>query len=360
MADAAEADSDASLARSLDEVWIDGHLDLASSAIRRGRDLTIGLDALRARERARSKEAMVTLPELGEGGVDVVFATLFVLPSAHAEEPGRGTYDDAAQARALALQQLELYERWEAQGRARILRSRGDLEALLATSRTTRPLGIVVLMEGADPIATPADLAWWVSRGVRIVGPAWKRTRYAGGTGEPGGLSLEGRELIDAMSESGVVLDVSHLAEEASWEAVERHRGPVIASHSNARARVGTDRHLSDAMLDTLAERDGVVGIVLANRFLRSAGRSGNQDPPAPVGLADVVRQAAYVASRIGWERVGIGSDFDGGIGRQETPVELDRGKDFVRLSEAVPDRHRSSFLGGAWLRMLRTALPDG
>lgn len=335
-------------------LWIDGHLDLAFNVQRNGRDLTLPLDELRTREAATEKEAMATLPELVAGGLDIVFATLFVLPGRHADSPGPTTYDDPEEARTLALDQLALYERWEDEGRIRILRTREDLEGHLGTPRAGRPLGVVVLMEGADPIRSPAELAWWVARGVRMVGPSWKRTRYAGGTGEPGGLTAEGRELIDAMSELGVALDVSHMAEEAFWEATRRHRGVVLASHSNARALVDSDRQLSDEMLAGLAARDGVVGLVLADKFLRPGGNA--VEGPA-VGLADVARQARHVAGIVGWERVAIGSDFDGGFGRQETPVEVDRAGAFGRLGEAVEER-RDTLLGGAWGRVLRALVP--
>lgn len=155
-----------------------------------------------------------------------------------------------------------------------------------------------------------------------------------------------------------MVLDVSHLAEEAFWEALERHRGPTVASHANARALVDTDRQLSDAMLDALAERDGLVGLVLADKFLRAGGNRALGPGEAPVSLDDVARQAQHLAGRVGWPRLGVGSDFDGGFGRQETPVELDRGADFTRLGDAVPAEHREGFLGGNWARFLRRALP--
>ena len=74
-------------------------------------------------------------------------------------------------------------------------------------------------MEGADPIRTPAEASEWFSSGVRIVGPAWQRTRYSGGTRAPGPLSPEGRESMREMENSGLILDTSHMAEESSFRA---------------------------------------------------------------------------------------------------------------------------------------------
>ena len=343
-------------------VRIDGHLDLAFNAVALGRDLSLPLDELRARERRERETAMVTWPELRRADIAVVFGTLFAKPE-RPQRPGASDaavpgYRDPEEAHAQARAQLAWYEAAEAAGEARILRSRADLEAHLAERAATDPgrrrTGVVVLMEGADPVRAPDELAWWHRRGVRLLGPAWQATRYAGGTRQPGGLTPLGEALIDAMNELVLPLDVSHLAEEAFWQALDRHRGAVLASHANARTLTPTDRHLSDAMLDALAERDGVVGLVLGNPFL---------DPAAserPAGFDAIARQAAHVADRVGWSRVGIGSDLDGGFGREETPAELERMADFGRLADAVPPEHRDGVLGGNWWTFLQRALPPG
>ena len=347
---------------------VDAHLDLAHNAVASGRDLTLPLEVLRERERRTRETAMVTLPELRDGGVDLVFGTLFASPARRLAMQAAAAgatpvapvldpkgYVDADGAHEQASAQLDWYERMEQAGWIRLIRSRYDLDALRAdrAARGDAPVGLVVLMEGADPIRTPDELERWWERGVRIVGPAWQGTRYAGGTRAPGPLTALGRELIDAMSRRGMALDVSHLADESLWEALERHRGAVLASHSNARALTPTDRHLSDEALRALGERSAVVGLVLGNAFLDvSADRTGS------VGLARVGEHFEHVAALVGAERVGIGSDLDGGFGAEETPVELGRGRDLRRLGEAVPKAHRSAFLGTAWWSWLERSLP--
>jgi len=346
-------------------IRIDGHLDLAYNALALGRDLALELDELRARERRARETAMVTWPELRRADVAVVFGTLFAKPdkpprpgappAADLAYPG---YRDAEGAHAQARAQLDWYRAAEDAGHARLIRSRADLDTHLAERAASDPdrrrTGVVVLMEGADPVRTPDELATWVDRGVRLLGPAWHATRFCGGTTEPGGLTALGEELVDAMSALALPLDVSHLAEEAFWQALARHRGPVLASHANARTLTPTDRHLSDAMLDALAQRDAVVGLVLGNPFLDPAAA------PEAVTLETVARQARHVAGRVGWARLAIGSDLDGGFGREETPVGLERMGDFARLAEAVPPEHRDGVLGGHWLAFLRRALPPG
>jgi membrane dipeptidase len=347
---------------------IDGHLDLAFNAVAQGRDLDLDLDALRAHEGRTRETAMVTWPELRRAGVDAVIATLYAQP--HHRVPmqpgGRSAppsatepagYRDAQGAFEQAEAQLRYYERLEARGDVRIVRTSGDLRALSEERRRggpATPLGVVLLMEGADPIRTPDEVSWWWQRGVRLVGLAWQGTRYAGGTRSPGPLTDLGRELVAAMDACGMALDVSHLADASLWEALERFRGPVAATHANARALTPTDRHLDDDALRALAARDAVVGVVLGAAFLDlEAAREGR-----PVTLAAVRAHASHIASLVGWDRVGIGSDLDGGFGMEETPVELRRGADFAALAAAVPTEHVSDFLGGAWWRWLERSLP--
>jgi membrane dipeptidase len=250
-----------------------------------------------------------------------------------------------------------VYERWADEGHVRILRTRGDLdEHARQWDGGDRTLGVVVSMEGADPIRTPDELGRWVDRGVRLVGPAWQRTRYAGGTHQPGPLTDAGRALVREMDAAGVAIDLSHLAEEAVRDVLDVSTGLVYASHSNARALTPTDRHLADDTLRAVGERDGIVGLVLGNEFVKAGVERG--DPKESVTLADVRAQAEHVAGLVGWERVGIGSDFDGGFGLQETPLEITRGADFHVLGAAAPPEARAGFLGGNWLRFLRRALP--
>ena len=342
----------------LNRQLIDGHLDLAYNVLSAGRDLTLPLDELR---RQGHEDALVTLPELRSGGLSVVFGTIYVKPAVVALNvrgsslQGRA-YETPEEARALALEQLALYERWEDAGLIRILRTKADLKPYASPTDDT-PTGLVILMEGADPLRTPDELNEWTARGLRMLGPAWQRTRYAGGTKAPGPLTELGLELMDAMRQEGVVLDVSHLAEESFWNALEVGPEHVIASHSNARALVPTDRHLSDAMIRALGAKGGVMGLVIANAFLNADVSPAS--PKERVTLAAVQRHAQHVAELIGWDKVAIGTDFDGGFGVADVPAEFYRGADFARLGEVVPEAARADFLGKTWFRFLQRALPE-
>jgi len=330
---------------------VDAHLDLAWNA-RKGRDLDLTAAELRLKEATPGDLAMVTLPELRRGGVGVVFATLYVGTGSFDDE-GNGIYEVPPDVDAR--QQLDIYRRWESEGKVRIIRDRTSLRSHLEAWPGDRTPGLVLLIEGGDSITSPAHLQEWWDAGVRLIGPAWSRTRYCGGTRAPGGLTDLGRELLGAMQELGVILDVAHLAEQSFWDAFDVGFHRVVATHCNVRRFVNekiADRHLSDDMLATLGKAGAVVGVVPYNGFLLA-------DPPeGEVHLDVVAKHLEHMASIVGWEGVGIGSDLDGGFGSEATPVELDTSADLHRIGDIVPAGAREGVLGANWLRVLEESLP--
>ena len=227
----------------------------------------------------------------------------------------------------------------------------------LATLMST--VGMLLLMENADPISKPTELYEWVNGGLRIVGPAWRGSRYAGGTGEPGPLTALGRGLLGEMQRLGVILDISHLAEESFWQALDLFTGPVIASHANCRVFTPTDRHLSDEMIRALIARDAVIGTVLANKFLDPAWAPG-----APLPLNVVIRHIDHICELAGdATHCALGSDFDGGFGAESTPDGFDSVADLSKIADTLSAHGYTSadiesIMGGAWLRLLRRSLP--
>ncbi len=357
-------------------IIVDAHQDIAYNYRAYGRDYRRSAYEKRERERssaelAHSGTAMLGLSDALLGRVAVVFATLFTAPR---RENTSATYRQVSyttprEAHDQALQQWDHYQRLaDSEERIRSVKTQSDLDDVLVTWHDDQPLeharqGLVLLMEGADPILEPAQFQEWYERGVRIVGPAWTRTRYAGGTGQPGGLTRLGDELLDVMAGLNVMLDLSHLAEEAYFQALDRFAGTaIIASHSNPRRFVDTDRHLSDEMIVRLAERDGVIGIVIYNAFLRRDWRSG--DPKSRVPFTTVIDAIDYVCQLTGSAaHVGIGSDFDGGFGAESTPEGFDTAADLWAIGGALRDRGYAAadiaaILGGNMLRKLRQVLP--
>jgi membrane dipeptidase len=362
---------------------VDAHEDLAWNMLTFGRDYTRPVAATRAAERGteiptHNGDTLIGWPEWVRGRVGVVCATLFAAPERHKEGPWDIlTYADPQQANRLYRQELEGYWRLaeEQPAKFRLIRRLSDLQQVEAAWQAfpeSEPLGaapavgLVILMEGADGVLDPTELPEWYEAGVRILGPAWSGTRYAGGTSEPGRFTREGLALLEAMAEVGMALDFSHLSEEAAQEGLDRFPGVVLASHSNARALVreaqAPERHLSDEVIRGIIERQGVIGVVLYNRFLlgdwtRERGRQA-------VTLDRVVAQIDYICQLAGSaDHVGIGTDFDGGLGLQDIPEGLDSIADLGLIGEALRSRgyqqgEVETVLGGNWLRLLRRILP--
>jgi len=346
---------------------VDSHLDLAENATLFGRDPTLRAAEIRTLERRTTGQATVSLPELERGGIAVAFAT--VTAGFLAEDVGEGfeprsaIYRTPEEAEAQALTQVRLYERWEEQERVRLLKSVADLDHHLRLWRDDRRPGLVMLMEGADPIVQVSDLPAWWRLGLRMIGLTFGDTRYAtgvaggGSTFKEGGLTPQGFELLGKMEEMGFIWDISHLADGGVWQGLDQGFPRVCASHANARALTPTDRHLGDGVIRAVAERGGVIGLVLYNRFLEPRW---SEDKPIPVTLDEHLRRHAnHVANVGGWEHVGVGSDLDGGFGLEESPLEIDTVADLYRVGSAVPAEVREAVLGANWLRFLGSSLPQ-
>lgn len=348
-------------------IVVDSHLDLAFNALSLKRDLLLEIEEIRRREEQMHSYGIptVSLSELLRGNVKVVFATLWANPCNNQVIDVKPCYSNQEEAHGQALQQIEYYERLEKgdRGVISIIRTKDDLEDALTQSDSRNSVGVVILMEGADPIREPKEVREWFRRGVRIVGPAWKATRYAGGTGAPGPLTQDGRNLLEEMQSLGMILDGSHFSEESFFEALDRFKGEFVVSHANSRVFSPSDRHLSDEMISSVTKREGVIGTVLYNAFLDGSWKKGSGKEE--ITLAHVVRNLRHVCSVAGDRlHVGIGSDLDGGFGAESTPKEIDTIADIQKLGTALAREgfstsDVSNVLGQNWIRVLRRALPS-
>jgi membrane dipeptidase len=309
---------------------------------------------------------MVSLPELERGGIAVVISTVtggfLVEDMSEAAVPSTAFYSTLEEAEAQALSQIRLYEKWEAQGRVRLLKSKNDLDDHLRLWGEDGKPGLVLLMEGADPIVNVDDLPDWWRRGLRLIGLTFGDTRYGAGvaggsrTFKRGGLTPDGIRMLESMAELGFIWDISHLTEDGVWQGLDLDFPRVCASHANARALNPTDRHLSNGVIQAVGERDGVIGLVLYNGFLEPRWFG---DQTIEVTLNEHLRRHAdHMASLIGWEHVGVGSDLDGGFGLEESPVELETVADLRKVGDALPREVREAVLSTNWLAFLRRALP--
>jgi membrane dipeptidase len=359
-------------------IVVDAHADLAWNALNFGRDYTLSAEETRSRERGTdipnvNGHSLLGWPNWLEGKVAVLFVTLFATPLRWKETdwPER-CYSDAEEAHRLYQSNLDYYHRLveDHPDKFTLIRSSYDLEATLAgwqQGGDARRIGMVLLMEGADAVREPEELEAWFEAGVRIVGPAWAGTRYAGGTGDPGPLTSEGRALLEVMDELGMILDLSHMTEEGVLEALERYEGRLIVSHSSPLARVPhrekPERHMTDRMIVGVAEREGVIGTVLACHFIKDSW-TPSQGREA-VGLDDIVAAIDHICQLTGDAAIAaLGSDFDGGFGLNKVPTGIDTVTDLRKIGDQLEERgydekEIQGILGENWLRVLRESLPE-
>ncbi|MFH1022999.1 MAG: membrane dipeptidase [Planctomycetota bacterium] len=352
----------------------DGHLDLAWSAMQGNRDLMLPLAEIRARlaaggalpagdPEAARRAATVCFPEMRRGRVGLCMATVF------ARSSGRPVplcdYPTVAQANGVAWGQLAWYRALDRLGHVRVIADRKALDRHAAEWESwdasggeegaAPPPGVVVNLEGADPVLAPDGLGAWRDAGLRVVGLAHVGAgRYAGGTGAEEGLADAAGPLLAEMRRLGLILDLSHSSERTFREALERFDGPVMASHSNCRALVDRPRQLSDGQIRALIARGGVVGAVLDESMLdpRPRGERENATVAAAAGHIDHVCQLAGDC-----RHAAVGSDLDGGC----PPRDLESIADLQRLGGILAARgygaaDLAAILWGNWLSFLRNA----
>jgi len=371
------ADASDASATELIMLIVDAHEDIAYNMIAHGRDYLRSAQETREKERDNPQaktatgECMLGLPEWLAGHVGLIFATIFAMPARY-KMPGAEeavAYTTPQEAFIQGMQQLDLYSRLADENpRFALARTQRELDGALSTWKDGAPddkrqVGLIISMEGADPIVKPRDVERWYERGLRIIGPAWLAgTRYAGGNKFPGPLTDEGARLLRAMLDFNMILDVSHLCDQACLQALDRYDGPVIASHSNPRALTPGDRQLSDDMLKALLARDGVVGACLEDSMLRRGWQRGDRKELTTV--AHVAAAIDYICQMAGdAQHVGLGTDLDGGFGAEMTPAELDTVADLPVVADALQargyaDADVKAIMSGNWLRQLRRALP--
>jgi membrane dipeptidase len=151
------------------------------------------------------------------------------------------------------------------------------------------------------------------------------------------------------------------MGDAAARDCLEATSGPVAITHTTARARVPLARLTDDTTARLLAERDGVIGIALYNRFLRRDHAKGMAKQL--VTLADVVAHIDHFCQLLGSaDHVALGSDFDGGFGANDIPAEFDSAADWPLLAQALREYGYNSadiaaIFHGNWQRLLRRVL---
>src|SRR5262245_5968635 len=341
----------------------DAHLDIAFNAVDWNRDLRMTVADLRAQEITLDMTAKgrrtntVTFPELRRAEVGLCLATTFArqeLPINHVM--GRTT-PHACYAAGVA--HLAYYKAMERSGVMRMIRTRRELQAHVAAwnaDAAATPLGYILSMECADQVLDPEQIQEWHERGLRAIGLThYGNNRYGGGTNSDVGLALDAKPLLDHIEKLGIALDLTHLSDKSFWQVADLFGGRVLASHQNARKFCDWQRQFSDDMIRFVIRRDGVLGMALDAVMLQPGWVRGVSKPE--ITLERVVDNIDHVCQLAGdAKHVGIGSDLDGGYGKEQTPADLDTIADLQKLPELMQKRGYSSadvagVMHGNWVR---------
>ena len=360
---------------------IDSHEDIAWNIVNLKRDYTQSAKSIRESEKntpipAFNGNTLLGWPEYQAANVGIIFATLFCDPCRldQGKYPIR-VYETPQQAHTCYRENLDAYERLtdDHPEKFQMIRKLSELENHISswqahelqTSDPPPPVGMVILMEGAEGIVEPPQVEDWYEWGVRMIGPAWAGNRYCGGTREPGPLTKAGFELLDVMSSFNLILDISHMDHQSARQSLDFYEGQVIASHANAESLINEipiNRHLQDETIEQLIARDGVIGIVPLNAFLDWDWR--NKGGKSAVTLDEVVAQIDHICQIAGdTQHVALGTDFDGGFGVESVPQEIDTIADLPKLGPRLSEKGYNvddieRIFCGNWLRILRNNLP--
>lgn len=349
---------------------IDAHLDLSMNALEWNRDLRLPVQVIRDREKGLTDKpdrgkGMVSLPQLRKGNIGLVVATQIARYTAP-DNPLPG-WHSPEQAWAQTQGQLAWYKAMEEEGEMIMIRNGKGLEEHLALWQDGRgpdgkPIGYILSLEGADSMVNLSYLERAYAYGLRAIGPAhYGPGRYAPGTGMTGPFTRMGLGLLKEMERLNMILDITHLTDEAFLQAMELYKGPVWASHHNCRALVGHQRQLTDQQIKMLIDRGTVIGGVLDAWMLSSGWVRGQSDPHTMgVTLEKLVDHYDHICQIAGNSRhIAIGSDLDGMFGKEQAPHDMEDITGLQRLEPLLRQRGYApgditNVMHGNWLRFLQ------
>ncbi len=352
---------------------VDVHLDLSMNALEWNRDLRESVTEINRREMGMTDKpdrgnATISFEELRKGNIGLVVATQigrYVAP----ENPLPG-WHSPEQAWAQTQGQLAWYKVMEEEGQMRMIRTREELDEHLNLWNNndpveTKPIGYVLSIEGADSIVRVEFLERAYNYGLRAVGPAhYGPGRYANGTDSSGRLNDMGVDLLKEMDRLGIILDVTHLNDDAFWHALEIYKGPIWASHNNCRVFVNHNRQFSDDMIKALIERDAVIGIALDAWMMVPNWVRGVSTPKGMnCNLEIMANNIDHICQLAGnANHVGVGSDLDGAFGREQCPYDLVTIADLQKVPVILKNRGYTDemihkFASGNFIEFMRSAL---
>lgn len=352
---------------------VDAHLDLAMNAMEWNRDLTNPVKQINEREAGLTDKpdrgnAVVSLPELRKGNIGLVVATQiarYVSPKSLLKG-----WHSPQQAWAQTQAQLTWYKTMETEGEMKQVIDLPSLKSHLknwnnSKSNTKKSVGYILSLEGADSLISIDYLEKAYEYGLRAVGPAhYGQGRYANGTNATGKMKANGITLLQKMEALNIILDVTHLCDDAFWQAMDHFNGPVWASHNNCRSIVNHNRQFSDEMIKELISRGAVIGAAMDAWMIVPGWVKGKSTPKKlKCNLDKVIDHIDHICQIAGnANHVGIGSDLDGAFGKEQCPYDINTISDLKKIPlllkkrgytnddiEKIMNRNWIYFLEKAW-----------
>jgi len=291
---------------------------------------------------ARNDTWQVDFPRLMEGGVTAQFFALFT----------DTVFIDEARGHTLKL--LSVVERAveRSRGAARLATKASDVIDAKGQGR----IAAFLTIEGGEAIGESLDeLRNFYARGVRLMTLTWNRINAIGRGAEhpgPDGLTPFGLKVIAEMERLGMIVDASHLCDQALDELLAVAQRPVVASHSNAKAVCDHRRNLSDSQLERIAATGGLAGVTFAGVFVDAE--------PAKVTVSRVLDHVDHMVKVAGVDHVGLGTDFDGFTAPYGMVMPDCSGMGAMTaglVSRGYPEADIRKIMGGNWLRVIENVV---
>jgi len=336
-----------------DAILVDTHIDVPYRLQEKQQDISV-----------RSPDGDFDYPRAKAGGLDAAFMSIYV-PAEYQKTGGAKQFADGL------IDMVESFRtRWP--DKFAIALTPEDVRANFGTGVISLPMG---MENGAGIEDDLANVAHFHERGIRYITLTHSENNQICDSSYARektwhGLSPFGREVVAEMNRVGIMVDISHLSDEAARQALEITRAPAIASHSSCRAFTpGWERNMDDDLIRALGANGGVIQINFGSGFLTKAAneqaaaffaarkeyseanhvdehsdttkafeeRYWKEHPKIYADVGDVVAHIDHVVQLIGVDHVGLGSDFDG-VG-DSLPVGLKDVSGYPNLIRALMEK---------------------
>jgi len=348
----------------------DAHLDLAMNAMEWNRDLRQSVHEIRKSENGMTDKPdrgnnTVSFEAMRQGNIGLCMATQiarYVKP-----ENSLPGWNSPQQAWAQTQAQLAWYQAMEEAGELVQIRNSKELDAHLEHWLSNKnAIGYILSLEGADSLITINHLERSYHQGLRAIGPAhYGPGTYAFGTDSVGGIGTKGKALLKEIERLGIILDATHLCDQSFWETMAVYEGPVWASHNNCRSLVDHNRQFSDAQIKELIARKAIIGVALDAWMMVPNWVRGKSSPKGmSLSLEQMLDQIDHICQLAGnANHVGIGTDLDGGFGKEQCPTDIDTIADLQKIPQLLSTRGYSQeainqIMHANFIEFLRHNLP--